>query len=173
MRPLLRRFTAVSRSTRKSSRETAMKFCIRLCDRNHPDLLLREVMMTIAGDSVPSCPHTMPQASGSASSLALFQLLERCFSHNAPCLRFLTVRPGGPARPSARISAGNVRPCRTNVTRMTLNVKKIIRLRCGNGLPSARCSGNDSAAASAITPAHPGPARHKNLPRRWTWFMLV
>jgi hypothetical protein len=44
------------------------------------------------------------------------------------------------------------------VIRMTQKVRKMSRLRSGNGLPSARTSGKASAAANAITPrmpAHP------------------
>ena len=41
------------------------------------------------------------------------------------------------------------------MTRITQKVRKMIRLRCGNGVPSARVSGSDSAAARAMTPRMP------------------
>ena len=54
-----------------------------------------------------------------------------------------------------RITQGSVNPWSTSVTKITQNVRKTIRFFGANGLPSANTSGNDSAAASAMTPRIP------------------
>ena len=63
--------------------------------------------------------------------------------------------PSFPASPSARITTGRLNPCPTSVTTMTQKVRKMIKLRCGNGLPSESIWGSARAAASAMTPRMP------------------
>ena len=62
------------------------------------------------------------------------------------------------SRPSARIMAGRLKPCRTNVARITERVKKRIRSRPGKGPPSAVTRGSERAAASEMTPRIPHQA---------------
>ena len=57
--------------------------------------------------------------------------------------------------PSQRSSAGRLNPCSTSVTRMTENVRKMMRFRCAKGRPSPSVSGSEMAAASATTPRMP------------------
>jgi len=65
-------------------------------------------------------------------------------------------------QPQRSINGGSVNPCSTSVTRITLNVRNMIRLRCGNALPSASTSGREIAAASATTPRIPVQPRRKS-----------
>ena len=68
---------------------------------------------------------------------------------------------------SQRTSGASVSPWTTSVPRMTANVMKMMRLRAGNGRPSARTSGSDRAAASETTPRIPAqPDDDDRLPRR-------
>ena len=92
---------------------------------------------------VSSRVHSSPASSSIRASAALvatqprLELLVRLLA----CRRRCT--------PSARISGGSVSPCSTSVAKITANVRKMIRSRCGKSAASA------SAAASETAPRMP------------------
>ena len=65
---------------------------------------------------------------------------------------------------------GSVMPCSTSVTTITQNVRKTIRFRCGNGLPSAISHGKGEGGGEGDDASHAGPAHDEDFTRRQAVF---
>ena len=89
----------------------------------------------------PSSPSRCPSAASASARRAW----------RSSALAGAVLRDAQPADERREREALEARAC----PRMTANVRKMMRLRAGNGRPSARTSGSDRAAASDTTPRIP------------------